>query len=102
MKNITTVIFAALLALSLSACKGPSSISGAYHHDGKKESLGFVFDGAGKVSMNIVGQSVSTAYTVDGNKIHFHVPGGGDITLLINPDGSLSDVHNLLGTFKEI
>jgi hypothetical protein len=104
MKNITTVISAALLALTLSACGGPSNIKGEYYFNGSKEAmgLGFVFDGAGTVTVHVVGSSRSTSYTIDGNKIRFHVPGGDELTLVINSDGSLSDERNLLGTFKKI
>jgi uncharacterized lipoprotein YehR (DUF1307 family) len=98
-RNITLIAIAASLALLLSACGGPSSINGEYHVDGQKEKIGFVFNGAGKVSMNLFGQDVSTVYTVDGNKIYFHIPGGENNTLTINPDGSLSD--QILGNFKK-
>lgn len=104
MKNITTVISAALLALTLSACGGPSNIKGEYYFNGSKAGLGlgFVFDGAGTVAIKVLDSSVSTPYTVEGSKIHFNIPDKGNITFVINPDGSISDVPNRLGTFKKI
>lgn len=74
-RKIAQITIATGLALLLSACGGPASISGEYHVDRKKEKFGFVFNGAGKVSMNMFGQDGSTVYTVDDNKIYFHIPG---------------------------
>lgn len=97
---IALITIAACATFPLSACWGPSGISGEYHVDGQKEKIGFTFNGAGKVSTKFLGRDLSTAYTVDGDKIYFHIPGGDNITLTINPDGSLS--HALFGSFKKI
>lgn len=82
--NIKTRIASALLAtLLFAACSG--GLNGSY--EGGMATISFA---AGKADISLMGNTIETDFSVDGNKIKLHAPGGGpDVVLTRNADGSL-------------
>lgn len=79
---------ALLAALVLAACGNSSSISGSYAN---KEGLMSIKFESGKAYMtSFIGTTTESDYTVDGDKIILKMPGGANMVLTRNKDGSLS------------
>lgn len=51
--------------------------------------LKITFKPNGKVSTMVMGMPMETNYTIDGDKVKFHFPGGDPVVLKKMPDGSL-------------
>lgn len=85
-------LFLLSLVLMITACSPKLDLDGTY-----KGELNFTFKPNGKVSTMIFGVATETPYEVDGDKIKFHFPGGKNVVLTIQKDGSLDG--GLLGKF---
>jgi hypothetical protein len=83
--NITAKVASALLiTLLLAACGG--GISGTYTG---KQSLATITFSSGKADIKVMGATIEMNYSVDGDKVKLLGPGGSNMVLTRNKDGSL-------------
>jgi len=82
------------LAIAAAACGG-DRLKGTYHQTGGAMSLDFKGD---KVTFNMLGESKTLDYKVDGDKVTITDPTEGPIVFTRNSDGTL---NSGLGTFAK-
>lgn len=82
------------LAVVTAACGG-DQLKGTYHQSGGAMSLDFKGD---KVTLNMLGESKTLDYKVDGDKVTITDPTEGPIVFTRNSDGTL---NSGLGTFAK-
>ena len=80
------------LAIAAVACGG-DQLKGTYHQSGGAMSLDFKGD---KVTFNMLGESKTLDYKVEGNKLTILNPQEGDVEFTINDDGTLSGQLGLM------
>lgn len=73
------------VALVLTACG--SGINGTYSDDSGMVS--YQFESGGKMYTKAMGMESELRYSVDGDRVKIEVPGGGNMIMTLNKDGTL-------------
>lgn len=93
-RGLCTFVLGLALAVTAAGCGG-DQVQGTYHQTGGAMSLDFK---GGKVTFNMLGDSKTLDYKVDGNSITITDPAEGNIVFTRNSDGTL---NSGLGTFAK-